>query len=174
MLSLISVHLFVCPLPLLKISQGFQKLIYEDFSSIVGTNTVCICFDNWWEIFMKQPVNIFNADKLTPETFVHKALHWAPRVIPEHIWITLLNISLIFPPSVYLLVLDLKPVNFWTYRISSIRRLGVNQQIVCCVPGVKTSRGVILKEASELNWGAWRAENINIYFKVQLVQHSHV
>ena len=37
------------------------------------------------------------------------------------------------------------------YRISSIRRLGVNQQIVCCVPGVKTSRGVILKEASALN-----------------------
>ena len=30
------------------------------------------------------------------------------------------------------------------YRISSIRRLGVNQQIVYCVPGVKRSRGVNL------------------------------
>ena len=30
------------------------------------------------------------------------------------------------------------------FRISSIRRLGVDQQIVCCVPGVKRSRGVNL------------------------------
>ena len=37
-----------------------------------------------------------------------------------------------------------------TYRISSIRRLGVIQQIVWCVPGVKTNTGVILKEASEM------------------------
>ena len=32
----------------------------------------------------------------------------------------------------------------WYYRISLIRRLGVNQQIVCCVPGVKRSRGLNL------------------------------
>ena len=31
------------------------------------------------------------------------------------------------------------------YCISSIRRLGVNQQLVCCVPGVKRSTGVNLK-----------------------------
>ena len=30
------------------------------------------------------------------------------------------------------------------YHISSIRCLGVNQQIVCCVPGVKRSTGVNL------------------------------
>ena len=30
------------------------------------------------------------------------------------------------------------------YRISSIRRLGVNQQIVYCVPDIKRSRGVNL------------------------------
>ena len=31
-----------------------------------------------------------------------------------------------------------------TYCISLIRRLGVNQQIVCCLPGVKRSTGVNL------------------------------
>ena len=31
------------------------------------------------------------------------------------------------------------------YRISSIRCLGINHQIVCCVPGVKRSRGINLK-----------------------------
>ena len=35
------------------------------------------------------------------------------------------------------------------YCISSIRHLGVNQQIVCCVPGINTSRGVILKEVPD-------------------------
>ena len=30
------------------------------------------------------------------------------------------------------------------YCISSIRRLGVNQQIVCCMPGVKRSKGINL------------------------------
>ena len=32
----------------------------------------------------------------------------------------------------------------YKYHISSIRRLGINQQIVCCVPTVKRSKGVNL------------------------------